>query len=216
MQFKTLAAALALATLSLAGQAPAQEPQAAEAKGLPPRVSPTDYQAQAKAGNITIGAEFMAHGVPTPQAVFSSEDYVVVEIGIFGPPASRAKISSSDFSLRINGKKQSTPSQSVEAVFRSLKDPEWEPPKTEAKSKTSFGGGGGGADNSPPPVVHMPMDLRHAMEQKTLKAALPEGDRALPQAGLLFFQYRGKPDSIHSLDLIYSGAAGNATLALQP
>ena len=43
-----------------------------------------------------------------------------------------------------------------------------------------------------------------------------EGDRALPQAGLLFFLYRGKREGIHSIELIYSGAAGNSTLTLQP
>ena len=36
-----------------------------EAQGLPPRVAPTDYQAQAKAGEVTIAAEFAGHGVPT-------------------------------------------------------------------------------------------------------------------------------------------------------
>ena len=43
-----------------------------------------------------------------------------------------------------------------------------------------------------------------------------EGDRPLPQAGLIFFQYRGKIQNIHSLELIYSGSAGKTTLKLQP
>ena len=43
-----------------------------------------------------------------------------------------------------------------------------------------------------------------------------EGERTLPQAGLIFFQYRGKTQSIHSIELIYAGPAGKATLALQP
>jgi len=33
---------------------------------------------------------------------------------------------------------------------------------------------------------------------------------------LLFFEYRGKVQGIHSMELIYAGAAGKATLALQP
>jgi hypothetical protein len=45
---------------------------------------------------------------------------------------------------------------------------------------------------------------------------MQEGDRPLPQAGLLFFLYRGKTESIRSLELIYNGAAGTATLTLQP
>jgi hypothetical protein len=54
------------------------------------------------------------------------------------------------------------------------------------------------------------------MEQRVQRAAMLEGDRVLPQAGLLFFEFRGKTQSIKSLELIYSGPAGNATLALQP
>ena len=52
--------------------------------------------------------------------------------------------------------------------------------------------------------------------QRAQKAALPEGDRTLPVAGLLFFQYSGKAKSIRSVDLIYNGPAGKATLELQP
>jgi hypothetical protein len=54
------------------------------------------------------------------------------------------------------------------------------------------------------------------MAQHVQKAALPEGDRTLPQAGVIFFQYRGKTKGIHSIELIYAGPAGNATLTLQP
>jgi hypothetical protein len=44
---------------------------------------------------------------------------------------------------------------------------------------------------------------------------LPEGDRALPAAGLIFFQYGGREKSIRSIELIYTGPAGKATVALQ-
>jgi hypothetical protein len=35
-------------------------------------------------------------------------------------------------------------------------------------------------------------------------------------AGLIFFQYGGKTKGMKSLELIYDGAAGKATLKLQP
>jgi hypothetical protein len=38
----------------------------------------------------------------------------------------------------------------------------------------------------------------------------------LPQAGLLFFEHRGETKKIKSLDLVYSGPAGKASLSLQP
>ena len=187
-----------------------------ESKGLPPRAGPADYQAQTQAGMLNIGAEFTGHSVPTADGTYTTEDFVVVEVGVFGPPQARTQLSIGDFSLRINGKKIASPAQPYELAFRSLKDPEWEPPtKTESKSKTSLGGDGG-ADNPPPAPVHMPIELRRAMEQRVQKAAMLQGDRALPQAGLLFFEYRGKTQGIRSLELIYSGPAGSATLPLHP
>jgi hypothetical protein len=38
----------------------------------------------------------------------------------------------------------------------------------------------------------------------------------LPEAGLLFFSYHGRSEQIKSVELIYSGPAGKATLTLQP
>jgi hypothetical protein len=188
-----------------------------ESRGMPPRAAPAEYQAQAQAGMVTVAAEFMGHAVPTPDGTYSTEDYVVVEAALFGSPEARTRLSKGDFSLRINGKKMALPSQPYELAFKSLKDPEWEPPsKTDSKSKTSFGSGGGNAGDPPPAPVHMPIELRHAMEQRVQRASMLEGDRALPQAGLLFFEYRGKTQGIRSLELIYSGAAGNAVLALHP
>src|SRR6266404_2897024 len=122
----TSRAAVLIAALCLCAQA--QSTPGKEAKGLPPRATPTDYQPQAQAGTVTIAAEFLGHGVPTPQAVFSTEDFVVVETALFGPAGARIKLSVDDFSLRINGKKSALPTQPFVLVAKSLKDPEWEPP----------------------------------------------------------------------------------------
>jgi hypothetical protein len=189
------------------------------AKGMPPRTAPTEYQTQARAGAVTIGAEFMGHAVPTPEHTFSSEDYIVVEAGLFGPPEARSTLSRDDFSMRINGKKLAAPSEPYELVFKSLKDPEWQPPEPPEPKGSKSGlstGGGGNQDTAPPPPPKMPFPLRRAMEQQVQRAAMQEGDRPLPQAGLLFFLYRGKTEGIKSLELIYNGAAGKVTLTLQP
>ena len=191
-----------------------------EAKGMPPRATPADYQAHAQAGTVTVAAEFRGHSVPTLEATLSTEDYVAIEMGLFGSPGARVKLSSADFSLRINGKKTLLPSQPYGLVVGSVKDPEWEPPVPAAsKSKTTLGGGGKGDQgdaNAPPAPVPIPIGVQRAMAQHVQKASLPEGDRALPQAGLIFFQYRGKTQSIRSIELVYSGPAGKATLRLQP
>src|SRR5580658_3984916 len=149
-------------SLSARGQtADSKDAQAAEAKGeaqrMPPRAAPGEYQAQAQAGAVTIAAEFMGHAVPRPEGPLSTEDYVVVETGLFGAPGGRIKLSSGDFTLRIggkNGKKTQFASQSYVLVLHSLKDPEWQPPETEEKKKsTSISTGGGQQGDSTPAVV---------------------------------------------------------------
>jgi hypothetical protein len=193
----------------------AQAPQVA--KGMPPRATPADYQAHAQAGAVTIGAEFSAHSAPVPQGVLSTDDYIVVEAGFYGPPEAHATISANDFSLRVNDKKSALRSEPYSMIFGSLKDPEWEPPvPVESKGgKTSLGGGGGGND-SPPVKPKPPFSLQRTWQQSVQKAALPEGDRLLPAAGLLFFRYSGQAKGIYSVELIYAGAAGKATLTLHP
>jgi hypothetical protein len=201
----------------------AQEPNAAtkplqpgESKGMPPRSTSGDYASQAVAGTVTIAAEFMGHSVPRVEGPFNTEDYVVIETGFFGPSGAHLKLSVDDFSLRINGKKSPLSSQPYGLVQASLKDPSWIPPEpAEPKSKSGINTGGGG-DSGPPPTPKMPFELRRAMALYLQQVALPEGDRPLPQAGLIFFQYRSKAQSIHSMELIYAGAAGKATLTLNP
>ncbi len=205
--------ALMAAVAGLCAQTPP-----ADVKGMPPRAAASDYQAQAQAGSVTIAAEFMGHGVPTPDGVYDTEDYVVVEIGFYGPPDARLKLSSSDFSLKIGKKKSPVPTEPLELVLKTLKDPNWIPPEQPdaKKSNNGINTGGGNQDNTPPPPPKMPMELRHVMNQHVQKTAMLEGDRPLPQAGLLFFPYRGKVESIKSLELIYNGAAGSATVNLHP
>src|ERR1039457_918675 len=218
-----LSAALTIGVLSAAiclcaqGQDTPTKGAPIESKGLPPRATPADYQAQTKAGTLTIAAEFAGHAVPTPQGPLTTEDFVVVEMALFGAPDARMRISADDFSLRINGKKAPLPTRPFGMVLGSVKDPEWQPPEpAKAKSKTSLGGGGRREGEAPPAPVKIPIEVQRAMAQRVQKATLPEGDRTLPQAGLIYFQYRGAAKGIHSVELTYDGPAGKTTLALQP
>lgn len=208
-------AGIFVAAVCLTGQqsAPVLEPN----PGLPPRATPTDYQFQAKAGAITIAAEFDDHSVPTPEGPLSNEDFVVVEAGIYGPPGTKLRLSPTDFSIRINGKKPE-PAKSVELVLKRLKDPTWEPPElanAEPKSKGGITDGNSKSDITQPtlpPIIHVPIELQRSWNKRAQKASLPEGERALPQAGLLYFEHSGK---VKSAELLYEGPAGKAKLALQ-
>jgi hypothetical protein len=183
-------------------------------QGLPPRASPSDYPAQAKLGAVTLAADFAGHGLPTPDGLLSSDDYVVVEVAFFGPPETRMPISSNDFSLRINNRKNPTSSESYERVGTSVKDPEWTPPEKPEKGGNGILGGGGNDTSKDPPKP--PAELRRAWAQRVKKAALANGERLLPQDGFLYFSYGGKLNGIHSLELTYNGPAGNVTLVLHP
>ena len=186
---------------------------------MPPRATPADYQAHVQAGTVTIGAEFAGHSIPDPQASLSTEDYVVMEVGLYGPPGARLRLNYQDFSLRINGKKTPLPAQGYELVFKSLKDPDYVPPDAPGAAAKSKGrittGGNGQSDTSGglPPIVHIPIAVSRGWEQRVRNASLPEGERPLPAAGLIFFDHHGKSNS---LELIYNGPAGKATLVLQP
>ncbi len=217
--------AAAFVICAAAQQAPDQQPQQ---QGLPARATPADYQVQAKAGNITIAAEFTGHGIPTVgREPLSSEDYVAVEVGLFGPPGTKLTLGATDFSLRVNGKKQPMPSQPWALVAKNVKDPGWVSPEAanaEPKSKggvsSSSGGGGGGgsgraAGDPPPPPPKVPVDVLRGWQQGVRRVALALGERPLPQAGLVFFQYRGKTENLRSVELVYEGPAGTATLTLQ-
>jgi hypothetical protein len=205
---------------------PSQTPPAKdtpiEAKGMPPRTTPTDYPDQGQAGKVTIGAEFQGHAVPTLQGNLTTEDYVTVETGLFGPPGTRIKLSFDDFALRINGKK-ALPGLPYGVVLGNVKDPEWvppEPPKSTAHSNLTIGddkeeGSKLGA-KEPTFTPRVPIEVQRAMNQRVQKAALPEGDRVLPVAGLVFFPYNGKVEKIRTIEMIYTGPAGKATLTLEP
>lgn len=216
--FLTAGTSFLMASASLLAQDQA-EAQASKTRGMPARATPADYQAHGDTGTVQIGAEFFQHTVPTPQGILVTEDYVVVETGVFGPPGAKAKLDPTDFSLRINGKKNAQPSEPYALIFKTLKDPEWEPPEPVAdkKSKSSISTGGkGGGGNEPPPIIHIPIKTQREWNQRVEKEAFPEGDRELPQAGLLFFLYRGKASGIHTLELIYAGPAGKASIELHP
>lgn len=204
--------------LCLQGQSPPRKDAHTEAKGIPARAAAGDYSSQAAAGSVTIAAEFTGHSLPTLEGPLTTEEYVAVEAALFGPAGAQLRISAADFSLIVNRKKTPLPSQPYGLIVASLKDPEWVSPEAPApKSKSSIGDGGQGQGdlNTPPAPVRIPVPVVREMARRVQRASLPEGDRPLPQAGLIFFQYRGKDKNVQSVELIYDGPAGKATLKLQ-
>jgi hypothetical protein len=218
-----LCAAAAAAALTSAAQTPnpsTSKDALVVDKGMPPRAAPTDYAAHVQAGSVMIAADFTGHNAHVQDGLLTTEDYVVVEVGVFGAPEAKLTFSIDDFSLRINGGKKTLPRQPYELVTKSLKDPDYQEPETNKTGKTVINSGGSkdGVDpNAPPPaLIPVPFAVRHGWELRVKRDSLPIGDRSLPQAGLLFFPYGSGTKGIRSIELIYSGAAGKATLSIHP
>ena len=202
--------------------APVKEKEAAQ--GLPPHVTPLEYGSKAKiagAGGYVMGADFHGHAVPTTLSALNSDDYVSVEVGLYGPVGAKLQIAISDFTLHV-GKKhlQSVP---YGMLLTNIKDPDYDAPdaiearkaKKEGGGGTSIGSGGNQAPSTPP-IIHIPLEKQRAMAQQVQRASIPLGERVLPVAGLIFFPYRGKTQNIDSIELIYNGPAGKVTLDLRP
>jgi hypothetical protein len=209
-------------------QAPAFVPQKPEAsKGIPPRTGPGDYQAHGQVGKITIAADFDDHSIPDPTVILSNEDFVFVEVALYGPPGTNLALNYQDFSLKINGKKSLVPAKPYELAFKGLRSPEYQPPSekmldtsgTGSKTNVTTGNNGTGNSNTTnitdpklPPIIHIPIEVSREWDRKVHMASLPEGERPLPVGGLLFFQHDGKT---HSAELVYNGPAGKVTIPLQ-
>ncbi len=176
------------------GTAPSKDALVVETKGMPPRGAASDYQAHAQAGAVMIGAEFTGHNVGTQEGILTTEDFVVVEAGLFGAPAAHLMLSVEDFSLRINGKKLVS-AEPYELVTKSIKDPDYEREDPAAGSKTVLTGMGQktpGVDPNAPPAAlpPIPFEVKRGWQLRVKRDSLPIGDRALPQAGTAFLSLR--------------------------
>lgn len=198
---------------------------------------PSSYPARVALGNLTLGAEYMVHSLPTPHGSLFTEDYLVVDAAIFGPRGTELKLSASHFVLRINGKKTPILPQTPAWVAASIKNPGW---GSQGTRQLEAGGGIGNAGvilGRPQQVERFPGDPTvyrgprpipapsqpnrvekeppPPIEDQIQQASMPESERKLPASGLLFFAYKGKTKSIKSVELLYEGPAGTATLKLE-
>jgi len=201
------------------------------AQGTEPKAAPGDYPVHAQLDTVTLAAEYLVHSLPTPQGTLIANDYLVVEVAFFGPSFSRLKMSPDNFTLRINGKGTPLSTEAAGMVSGSIKFPSTRP-HLEGGGSVGAGDGtisvgprpppsqfpGDGNDRVPAnqPVTVKSVETEANIDHRVQNVELPEGEHSLPRSGLLYFYYRGKIKNIHSLDLIYDGTMGKATLKLLP
>lgn len=69
---------------------------------------------------------------------------------------------------------------------------------------------------APPPDYGAGVDREEPLraDEAVAESALREGEASGPFSGYLYFPFKGKTKSIRSLELLYQGPAGSATLRL--
>lgn len=202
----------------------------AQAQGTETRANPTDYPAHIQLDTVTMAAEYLVHTIPHLKGNLIARDYLVVEVAFFGPLYSRLKMSAEQFTLRINGKGSPLSAELPGMVAQSIKYPDNFGRPALTGSATAGMGDGTVTAGPRAPQSRFPGDgnertagvgptiaevnEENKIESRVQAASLPEGEKTLPRSGVIFFYYRGKIKNIHSLDLLYSGTMGKATLKL--
>jgi hypothetical protein len=163
--------------------------------------------------------------------MFLAKDYLVVEVALYPASGESLLVSSGQFSLRVNGRKQALGPRAPETVANSLKYPDRDnSPHTVASVGPVIFGQPQPAERFPgdpnartgPPLPRAPEDNPSGLdkeppvkpEELVVQAALPDGEHHGPASGFLYFPYRGKPGRIRSLELVFAGPGGSTALPL--
>ncbi len=206
------------------------------AAGTDPKPKAAEYPAHAALPKLAIGAEYLVRSFSGHNQTFATQDHLVVEVAVY-PAGEKLAVSFGHFGLRINGKKEVLAPVSAGFVAASLKYPDWE---RRGRLEGIAGTGSGGIIlGRPSPVERFPGDpsTRDRLppqprapeaenaggresqpvrpEDVLVECELPAGDVQQPVAGYLYFYFKGKTKSIRSLELMYQGPGGTATLKLR-
>lgn len=206
------------------------------AQGTNPKAGASEYAAYGEMKDGSLGAENLGHSVLTVKSAILVRDFLVVEAALY-PKDPRMRVRMEQFRLRINGKKDVLFPQALGLVIASLKYPDWSTrPTLEAGAGLGnasvilgrpvpverFPGDRGPAEQRGPAPPRAPNDnsgveksAPEPVEDVINHLALPEGDDVhAPASGYLFFPFPSKLKSIKTLELIYEGPLGTATLRL--
>ena len=206
--------------------------------GANPKPKASEYPAHAALAKLALGAEYLVRSFSGRQQTFATQDHLVVEVAVYPSPGEKLALSHGHFSLRLNGNKQVLAPVSAGFVAASLKYPDWERrPRLEGIAGAGdrgvilgrpvpterFPGDPSGRSRLPAPPQAPESDPRGGYERPPqvrpedilVEFELPSGDLSGPVAGYLYFYYKGKTKPIRSVELLYQGPAGAATLKLQ-
>lgn len=217
----------------------AAQPEPTVDQGTKPHPKPTQYPVHAAVGKIVIGAENWGHGFTSPLGSYSADDFIVIEVALYAEGNVPFDYSPQNFTLRLNKKGTPLLTESPGAVAASIKYPDWEQRRElngqvgagdmdvilgrqrpverfPGDPRTTQGQPAGG----PLPRAPQPEDAsgvkvqKPTIDQVVARVALAGGVAHPPIAGFLFFPYKGKMKALKTVELIYEGPAGSASLVL--
>ena len=204
------------------------------AQGTKTRPNPQAYAAVAEVRGAVIAAENFGHSLTSDHGSLLAGDYLVVEIAVFPKGPARVQFAASEFTARINGKKYSPDSAGM--VSASIKYSDW-----TQHGRLSGGaalGDAGVALGQPAPAGRFPGDpndpSRHPrsprvdtgtdpnvpqrealpVDEVVQRSSLPEALSSGAVSGFVYFPFKGKVKKIKSLEILYEGPYGEATLRL--
>jgi hypothetical protein len=196
-----------------------------------PHKTAEEYQVHAALERATVAAEYLVRAVPAGGQSFLSGDFLVVEVALFVKPGSPIEFQAENFRLRINGKQVLVPT-SPGLVAAALKYANWNGEHGMTASagvgdtnvevggqprQSRFPGDPNGRQGPSLPKQRGDSGKQPALtdEEAVRQSALDNAPVQSARSGCIYFEFKGKPKSIKKLELIYSGAAGSAELALK-
>lgn len=206
------------------------------AQGTKPNAKPDDYPAHVALNGATIAAENFGHSVTSEHGAFFAREYIVIDVAVFSEDKKALAFSAGQFFLRINGKKTPLLAQAPGMVAASIKYDDWTQ-RPRAMGSAGMGNGGvilGGPQQTerfpgdpngrsrlpnPPSVGTDDPNVQKRepapIEEVLQRSSLPEGNQLVaPFSGFVYFPFTGKMSKIKSLELLYEGPYGEATLRL--
>ncbi|MGE5488643.1 MAG: hypothetical protein ACM3ZB_12585 [bacterium] len=204
---------------------------AAAQHGTETRRNASDYPANAEAGGVSLGAEYLARSAGTGRGMIVIPEHIVVDAALYPAAGSTLEVSAGHFRLRVNGKQILLPQPAASAAAV-LKYPDW---SMQPGLEVAAGSGDRGVIlRRRRPVERFPGDRRPGEtrvpgtvsvdraedgemppEEMVTHAALPEGPTRGPVSGFLYFYYKGKLKKIKALELLYDTGERQAALKLR-
>jgi hypothetical protein len=190
------------------------------AQGTATKQDASEYPVHGTAGDVAVGADYLVQSVASPRGSFIVDKFLVVDIAVY-PPRSGMTVSTSAFTLRVNGKHRLM-AQTPGMVAASLKYPDWNYQRGVRVAAgpviigrpapvERFPGDNRPAESRiPGPVPRVPTDASSgaSADQPVDRSeiieltSLPEGQRRQPVSGYVFFAWDGKLTKIKKVELL--------------